>query len=48
MDRTRDGGFQKHIKLLNLQPEIKNVLEMVGFSEFFEVFTDRQKAVASF
>ncbi|MBI5953510.1 MAG: STAS domain-containing protein [Chloroflexi bacterium] len=48
MDRTRDGGFQKHVKLLNLQPEIKNVLEMVGFSEFFEVFTDKQKAVASF
>jgi anti-anti-sigma regulatory factor len=48
MDSTRDGGLQKHVKLLNLRPEIMDVLEMVGFSEFFEVFTDKQKALASF
>ena len=48
MDRTRDGGLQKYFKLLNPRPEITNVLEMVGFSEFFEVFTDKQKAVDSF
>lgn len=48
MDRTRDGGLQKNFKLLNPRPEITNVLEMVGFSEFFEVFTDKQKAIDSF
>ncbi|MBV5347304.1 STAS domain-containing protein [bacterium] len=48
MDRTRDGGLQKHLKLLNPRPEITSVLEMVGFSEFFEVFTDKQKAINSF
>jgi ABC-type transporter Mla MlaB component len=48
MDRTRDGGFQKYFKLLNPRPEVINVLEMVGFSGFFEVFTDKQKAVDSF
>jgi anti-anti-sigma regulatory factor len=48
MDRTRDGGMQKHVKLLNPRPEITRVLEMVGFSDFFEVFTDKQKAVESF
>jgi anti-anti-sigma factor len=48
MDSARDGGLQKHIKLLNPRTEITNVLEMVGFSEFFEVFTDRQKAIDSF
>jgi len=48
MDRTRDGGLQTYLKLLNPRPEITNVLEMVGFSEFFEVFTDRQKAIDSF
>jgi anti-anti-sigma factor len=48
MDRTRDGGLQKHLKLLNPRQEITNVLEIVGFSEFFEVFSDRQKAVDSF
>lgn len=48
MDRTRDGGLQKHLKLLNPRPEITSVLEMVGFSAFFEVFTDREAAVNSF
>jgi anti-anti-sigma factor len=48
MDRTRDGGMQKYLKLLNPRPEVTKVLDMVGFSEFFEVFTDKQKAIASF
>lgn len=48
MDKTRDGGMQKHVKLLNPRDQVQNVLEMVGFSEFFEVFTDKQKAVESF
>lgn len=48
MDQTRDGGVQKHIKLLNPRPEIVSVLDMVGFTQFFEVFTDKQKALASF
>jgi anti-anti-sigma regulatory factor len=48
MDRTRDGGLQKHLKLLNPRPEITSVLEMVGFSEFFEVFTDKKAAIDSF
>jgi anti-anti-sigma factor len=48
MDRTRDGGMQKHLKLLNPRTEITSVLDMVGFSAFFEVFTDKQKAIDSF
>ena len=48
MDRTRDGGLQKHLKLLNPRPEITSVLEMVGFSEFFQVFTERKAAIDSF
>ncbi len=48
MDKTRDGGMQEHIKLLSPRPEVLNVLEMVGFSNFFEVFNDKQKAVAAF
>jgi len=48
MDRSRDGGLQKNIKLLNPRPEVTSVLDMVGFSAFFEVFTDRQKAIDSF
>ncbi len=48
MDRSRDGGLQKNLKLLNPRPEITSVLDMVGFSEFFEVYTDKQKAINSF
>jgi len=48
MDRTRDGGLQKHLKLLNPRPEITAVLEMVGFSAFFEVFTEKKAAIDSF
>jgi anti-anti-sigma factor len=48
MDKTRDGGMQKRVKLLNPRPEVLNVLEMVGFKDFFEIFADKQKAVESF
>ncbi|MBE0672683.1 MAG: STAS domain-containing protein [Anaerolineales bacterium] len=48
MDRSRDGGLQKNLKLLNPAPQVVSVLDMVGFSEFFEIFTDKQKALASF
>ncbi len=48
MDRTRDGGIQKNLKLLNPPEQVISVLDMVGFSDFFEVFTDKQKAIDSF
>jgi len=48
MDRARDAGIQKHIKLLNPQPEVNNVLEMVGFTQMFEIFSDREKAIQAF
>ena len=48
MNRSRDGGLQKNLKLLNPRPEVISVLDMVGFSAFFEVFTDKQKAIDSF
>jgi anti-anti-sigma regulatory factor len=48
MDRSREGGVQKNIKLLNPRPEVVSVLDMVGFTAFFEVFTDKQTALASF
>jgi anti-anti-sigma regulatory factor len=47
-DRSRQAGVQQHIKLLNPRPEVASVLEMVGFSTFFETFSDREKAVQSF
>jgi anti-anti-sigma regulatory factor len=48
MERSRDGGVQQHLKLLNPRPEVISVLDMVGFTNFFEVFTDLKKAVESF
>jgi anti-anti-sigma factor len=46
----RDTGFshQKHIKLLNPNEKIEDVLDTVGFKAFFEIFTDMQTAIASF
>jgi hypothetical protein len=48
MDRSRDGGPQQHLKLLNLRSEVVSVLDMVGFTGFFEAFTDLKKAVQAF
>jgi anti-anti-sigma regulatory factor len=48
IDRGRDAGMRKHIKLLNPQPEVHNILEMVGFSQIFEVFSDLDSAIKSF
>jgi anti-anti-sigma factor len=48
MDRGRDAGVQEHLKLLNPRPEINRVLDMVGFAQFFQAFTNLQEAVQSF
>ena len=48
VDRSREGGVQKNVKLLSPSPEVLNVLEMVGFSTFFEIFNEKQKALDSF
>ena len=48
VDRDRSSGVQQHVKLLNPQPGVLHVLEVVGFMAFFEIYTDLEKAVASF
>jgi anti-anti-sigma factor len=48
MGRTGEAGVQKHVKLLNPRSEIMGVLDMVGFSSVFEIYTDREEAVKSF
>jgi anti-anti-sigma regulatory factor len=48
VNKSRESGMQQHVKLLNPRPEIVNVLDMVGFSSFFEIYTDKQKALESF
>ena len=48
MDRSRERGMQKHVKLLNPQQFVADTLDKAGFTQFFEIFTDLNKAVASF
>ena len=48
MGRSGEAGVQKHVKLLNPRSEIISVLDMVGFSKVFEIYTDRDEAVNSF
>ena len=48
MGRTSAAGTQTHVKLLNPREEVRNVLDMVGFTNVFEIFTDLDEAVKSF
>jgi anti-anti-sigma regulatory factor len=48
IDRDRDSGRQKHVKLLNPMPPVDRALEKTGLKQFFEIHTDRDTAVASF
>lgn len=48
MGRSSEAGLQRHVKLLNPRSEIMSVLDMVGFGNVFQVFTDRDEAVRSF
>lgn len=48
IDRERDSGFQKNVKLFKPSPDVSQVLETVGFKKFFEIYTDIDAAVQSF
>jgi anti-anti-sigma regulatory factor len=50
MRKERYSGFrfQEHVKLLNPSEAIQDVLDIVGFRAFFEIFTDLDEAIASF
>lgn len=48
IDRERESGLQKNVKLLNPSPDVDTVLDTVGFKQFFEVYADLKEAVQSF
>jgi anti-anti-sigma regulatory factor len=48
MENDLENGIQKHIKLLNPQARVERTLERTGLKQFFEIFTDRAQALASF
>ena len=48
MGRSAEAGVQRHVKLLNPRSEVMGVLDMVGFGNVFEIYTDLDEAVNSF
>jgi len=48
MPRTSGAGKQIHVKLLSPRSEVQSVLDMVGFTAVFDIFTDLDEAVKSF
>ena len=48
MGRSSEAGIQKHVKLLNPRSEVVGVLDMVGFTNVFEIYTNQDEAVKSF
>ena len=47
-DRDRESSLQKHVKLFNPSPEVDYVLDILGFKQFFEIYTDLEEAIGSF
>ena len=48
IDRDRGSGMQGHVKLLNPSSDVDNVLDTVGFKQFFDVYKNLDEAVQSF
>jgi anti-anti-sigma factor len=48
VEKDRTVSAQQQVKLFNLPAEVRNVLDVVGFSAAFETFSDLDQAVASF
>jgi anti-anti-sigma regulatory factor len=48
IDRLHTRRVQEHVKLLSPTKEVRDVLDMIGFSSLFEIFTDLHQALASF
>ncbi len=48
IDRAREAGIQKHVKLLSPQQYVAETFDKAGFTQFFQVFSDLNQAVASF
>ena len=48
LGKKRDSGFKNHVKLLNPNKDVLDVLDTVGFKTFFEIYADIHPAMASF
>ncbi len=48
IERDQDAGRHAQLKLLNPHGRVDQTLELSGMKEFFDIFTDRSAAIASF
>jgi anti-anti-sigma factor len=48
LDREKKLSIQEHVKLLSPTKEVREVLDLIGFSSLFEIYTDLHQATASF
>ena len=48
IDRDRERRLQKHVKLFNPSPEVDYILDILGFKQFFEIYTELEEAIESF
>jgi hypothetical protein len=48
IDRDRDTGKQKYLKILNPTPNVDKILGMTGFKNILEVHNNLEEAIASF
>jgi anti-anti-sigma regulatory factor len=48
IDRDRDSGVQKHVKLLSPQPAVATLLDIAKFDSLFEIHANLDAAVTSF
>lgn len=46
--RSRPGGIQKHLKLLNPSQDVGNMLDLVGFDTYLQSFQDKETAIRAF
>jgi anti-anti-sigma factor len=48
LNPKQDTSAKEYVKLLNPQPAVEQVLEVVGLKQFFEIYTDIDQAIKSF
>jgi anti-anti-sigma regulatory factor len=48
LNSQQDANVRETVKLLNPQPAVEQVLDVVGLKQFFEIHTDLDAAVNSF
>ena len=48
IDSQRDQSIREHVKLLNPQSQVDQVLDMVGLKLFFQIYNDLDSAIKSF